>query len=125
LECSEKLQFWPNFNIKILLNWNSCIKIVYLLNKYQTYFLRPLKLLYNKSNLPFWIKIRKNKLNDRVLRVEDLTSKPNLDQLLHFNLLYRNLTHLQTLFNLFDQTSMKCICHDTLIGSTNFFCDFH
>jgi hypothetical protein len=40
LACFENLQFWPNFNIKMLLNGNSCIKIINLLNTYQTYFLR-------------------------------------------------------------------------------------
>ncbi len=51
-ECFKNLQFWPNFSIKILLNGNSCIKVIDLLDTYQTYFLRPLRFLYNKSNLP-------------------------------------------------------------------------
>jgi hypothetical protein len=49
LEYFENFQSWPNFGIKILFNWNSCIKIIDLLDTYQ----RPLKFLYNKSNLLF------------------------------------------------------------------------
>jgi hypothetical protein len=52
LEYFKNLQFWPNFNIIILFNGNSCRKIIDSLNTYQTYFLRPLRFLYNKSNLP-------------------------------------------------------------------------
>jgi hypothetical protein len=37
LEYFENLQLWPNFGIKILFNGNSCIKIIDLLDTYQTY----------------------------------------------------------------------------------------
>jgi hypothetical protein len=43
LECFENLQFWPNFGIRILFNGNSCIKIIDLLNTYQTYFFKAIK----------------------------------------------------------------------------------
>jgi len=35
-----------------IVNGNSCIKIIDLIDIYQTCFLRPLRFVYNKSNLP-------------------------------------------------------------------------
>ncbi len=55
------------------------------------------KLWFTSAGWASWIRICKCKLNDGVS--EDLTSKPNLDKLLRFDLGYCDLTHLRMLPN--------------------------
>jgi len=48
----QKPSIMANFNIKILLNGNLCIKIIDLIDTYQNYFLRSLRFIYKSSHLP-------------------------------------------------------------------------
>ncbi len=57
-------------------------------------FLKAIKVRIQQVKFASWIKIHKGRLNDHVLRIKYFTSKPNLDKLLHFDLGYRDLTHL-------------------------------
>jgi hypothetical protein len=59
-------------------------------------FFFAIKILIQQFKSTSWIIICKGKLNDCVIKAKDLTSQPNLDKLLRFDLGYCDLTHLQT-----------------------------
>ncbi len=58
------------------------------------------------------------------MKTKDVTSKPNLNKLLHSDLRYHNLTHLQTLLNYlskFGRNAFAMICQ---LGPPTFFVTF-
>jgi len=87
-------------------------------------FFKAIKVLIQQVKSTSWIKIHKGKLNDCVLRANFFTSKCNLDKLLHFDLRYCNLTHLQMSFDYLSKLWRDAFAMICQLGPPTFFVTF-